>query len=731
MSRSDNVGMFWDDTPPPKPLPKEKIKRGPPPKAWLEDDFLPYLEEALAFNVNLFTDAELMQAQKDKEQLVFDIECYPNYFLIAFKSVQSRKVVFIESLDDSEMELNKFKWIMENFCIVSFNGNFYDMPIAAIALAGNSCATMKYATMEIIEQNERAYKMYKKYGVKEVAANHIDIREVLPLTGSLKAYGGRVHTRKLQDLPFDPDRTLRGEQAAIVRLYCINDLDQTIELFLEVEDKIKLRSEMSIQYGVDLRSKSDAQIAEAVISSELTKIFRKRLKRPTVSPGKIYKYKPPAYMQFISPTMQWVFDRVKSADFVIGDNGSVIMPPELLNLQVKIADGVYRMGIGGLHSSEKCATHYTNSYAKLEDDDVESFYPRIILNQRLYPQHLGPTFLKVYNKIVTTRIAAKKAGQTSISDSLKIVINGSFGKLGSPYSILYSPDLLIQVTVTGQLSLLMLIERMELAGIPVVSANTDGLVTMCPIDKLELKALIIEEWEKETCFVTERSEYAALHSRDVNNYLAVKLPNKDNVVKIKTKGAYSDAGLSKNPTNTICVDAVKEFLITGCPLEDTIRNATDFTKFLTVRNVKGGAVPLDKLPYDENASAEEMTAVLQDNGWQCYHGSWVLTKWIEQKLPYERMAWPIADAYKACRPVTYGTYLGKVIRWYYSTDARERSEIVYAGSGNKVPRSEGAKAVMELPSAMPADIDYEWYINEAEEILISIGHTQRKVEEAA
>src|SRR5690625_2631930 len=77
------------------------------------------------------------------------------------------------------------------------------------------------------------------------------------------------------------------------------------------------------------------------------------------------------------------------------------------------------------------------------------------------------------------RIALLKdelAYQKTQSDTLKISVNGSFGKLGSKYSALYAPDLLIQTTLTGQLALLMLIERMELAGISVRSANTDGIV---------------------------------------------------------------------------------------------------------------------------------------------------------------------------------------------------------------------------------------------------------------
>jgi DNA polymerase elongation subunit (family B) len=62
------------------------------------------------------------------------------------------------------------------------------------------------------------------------------------------------------------------------------------------------------------------------------------------------------------------------------------------------------------------------------------------------------------------------------AEGLKITINGSFGKLGSVWSILFAPDLLIQTTITGQLALLMLIHRLERKGIPVVSGNTDGII---------------------------------------------------------------------------------------------------------------------------------------------------------------------------------------------------------------------------------------------------------------
>ncbi|KRR08781.1 hypothetical protein, partial [Bradyrhizobium valentinum] len=47
-------------------------------------------------------------------------------------------------------------------------------------------------------------------------------------------------------------------------------------------------------------------------------------------------------------------------------------------------------------------------------------------------------------------------------------------------------------------------------------------------------------------------------------------------------------------------------------------------------------------------------------------------------------------------------------------------------NGNKVARSDGAKPLMELPDAFPNDVDYDWYIREAESILIDIGYRSER-----
>lgn len=678
MSRYDTKGMFWDDEKRPRPPPQAKPKRTPPPRTWEEPGYLPGLAEALAFNVPVMSDAELEAAFWNHERLVFDCECYGNYFLAAFKSLTTGKIAYVESYTTpagiivSTLDTRKLHWLMHSFLTVGFYSLGYDVPMCTVAIAGANTYMLKEVSDAMIMRGERPSDVLKVRKLRRLKIDHIDIQEVTPLRVSLKTYGGRLHCRRLQDLPFPPATILTPEQMAIVRLYCCNDLETTADTYGAVADAIKLREKLSIEYRVDIRSKSDPQVAETIISEELQHLTGKRPTGRQVPEGWLFRYKVPPYLQYRSRTMQNLLAQVHITDFMVDHNGYTGIPDQLEKADIRMGGMAYTIGLGGLHSTEESAGHVTDLHFKLLDWDVTSFYPLIILTLGLFPLQLGPIFLEVFRKLVELRIRAKKNGDKLTAESLKIAINGIFGKLGSPYSILYSPELLIQVTLTGQLVLLMLIERLEWEGISIVSANTDGVTAKCP-RHLEARAKqIVAQWEQDTGFTTELSEYLRLNSRDVNNYIAIKPDG-----TTKGKGVYAnpwvDGGdskkkyerLSKNPQNSICVDAIEALFVKGVPIETTINACTDPSKFCNVRNVKGGAV--------------------KD-----------------------------------------GTYLGKVIRWYYAQG--EAGQIIYALNGNAVPRSQGARPLMDMPKALPLDLDRAWYINEAYSMLVDIGY---HVKEAA
>jgi hypothetical protein len=535
------------------------------------------------------------------------------------------------------------------------------------AMTGATTEELKEASDDLIKYGTPHWVFMERRGLSMPNfIDHIDLMSVspgAPQMPSLKIYAGRLHSRKMQELPIDPDDSIGEMERQALLSYLPNDLDCTIDLYNDLKAQLDLRTVMSAEYGIDLRSKSDPQIAEAIIKTEVERLTGTRLYKPDVRAGSFY-YKIPDFIEFQTPQLQDVLDELRTLKIGIDHGGVVQAPDYLKSLKVMIGKATYNIGIGGLHSSESRVSHYSDDDFVLLDRDVTSYYPSIIMRSGLYPKAIGQDFLKVYKSILDRRIAAKRAGNKNVAESLKLASNGCYGKLGSPYSVLYAPELMIQVTLTGQLAILMLIEQMELRGMHVVSANTDGFVTKVPRDRRWQFNATCFDWELQTGFNTEETEYLSVHLRDVNAYVA--MANKKNKVEAKVKGAFASSGpglpgasgQKKNPNMDICTDAVVAYLKDGTPIEETIEWCTDPRKFLTVRRVTGGAMK-DDLP------------------------------------------------------------IGKALRWYYSKDVQ--GGFVYAKNGNAVPESIGARLMMELTDRVPADLDFDYYIREAYAILQDLG----------
>jgi DNA polymerase elongation subunit (family B) len=585
-----------------------------------------------------------------------DVECYKDYFLFCAKNSKSGKITKIPMHSDCVLNKTLLREILK-VELISFNGNKYDLPIISGALAGWDCQKLHDLSNQIILSDKPTYQILKDKDLKVGNYNHIDLIEVAIGVASLKIYGGRLHTQKMQDLPIDPQSSILPEQREILELYCQNDLELTELLYKKLIPQIDLRREMKATYGMDLRSKSDAQIAETIIKSELNTLTNKTYTPKQYEEGFTFNYKDPSIISFTNPELLNIYTQLLDQDFTLSAKGSVQMPVWLARQKITIGTTVYKMGIGGLHSCEKSQLVKASSSYLISDFDVTSFYPSIILQQELYPENMGKNFLTLYQSIVDRRVTAKRDKNTVEADVLKIVLNGSYGKFGSRFSALYSPELLLQTTITGQLSLLMLIEVLEENNIQVVSANTDGIVTKYQAEDSELVQKLLAEWTLKTTYNLEQTDYRVIASRDVNNYLAVKTDG-----KTKGKGCFADPSLSKNPDGQIIYEAVIAKIASGKPISQTIKKCTDITKFVTVRTVTGGAV------------------------WQ------------------ER-------------------YLGKAIRFYHTSTAElQEATINYAKNGNKVPNSLGCRPLMDLPDTFPDDVDHNYYIDKANELLKGVGY---------
>jgi len=582
------------------------------------------------------------------QHVVFDLEVYRNYFLAAFLHISTGNSIYT---------------MMGGYTTIGFNSTNYDIPMLLCALRGMSCEELKVVSDDIILTGKRHWQTYRKYGLEARDDwQTIDLVEPTPaVMVGLKTYGARMHSHTIQDLPYPPELRLTVWQMNDVRDYCANDLKLTGELYQEIKPRLDLREKIGKQYGINVMSKSDPQVAEAIFEKELPKWF----KADPLPDDYTLRYVAPDFIKFQTTELIERLALFTEHLYTLDKGGKIKLPPRMKAIKI---DGVsYKCGVGGLHSQEKSRSIIPASDEFLIDSDVTSYYPNIIRQLNLYPLHLSEAFKSVYSGIIDKRVAAKQrvaelkaAGdnhaelsvQETLMGSYKLSLNGSFGKFGSPYSALYSPELLLATTVTGQLALLMLIERLSLAGFRTVSANTDGIQILVPKNKYDEFDWIIFEWEADTGFTMEYLFYSAVYSRDVNNYVGITTSG-----EVKNKGVFAPTGLMKTPAGEIIQDAVRDYLTDDTPLADTIRSCTDIRKFILSRNCTGGAT------------------------WR-------------------------------------GEVIGKTLRWVWTTDG---DPFLSVKKGAKVANSTGAYPVMTLPDTLPDTLDYDKYIAAAKELLALVG----------
>lgn len=621
--------------------------------------------------------------------ITYDIECYPNYLLIHFKDGDERFIFEAWDNDFDSKEIDKLERRIKHRTVVGWNNHHYDDHLLSALLGGwDDNSRFHELSTEIIVSNDPSWRVTKRHGIAAIdtfEVDSVDCMQIIPGRIGLKIAGARIHHPVLMELPLPPDTLIQSEHLETMRFYCANDVDITEKNVVNHMPQFHLRQDLSDKYKIDLRSKGDAAIANLVIGKEYARLQKTSLKKLGKQidrhPGS-FRYTPPHWVKTDNAVLQALIDELKTIDFETAESGAVAMPEQLKDRVVTIGDRSYAFGIGGLHSIDSNGAWYADDEYCLIDLDVVSFYPFIMLLGEFYPRHMGKEYLKIYKNIVDRRVKAKKrmgeiikeiedkrkqgdkqkihrlreelTEQQTDTASLKLVANSTFGQTSQKYSNLYDPSLTLHTTVTGQLSLLILVDQLEKAGIHCISANTDGVTFRIHKDDIPTMEEIAKRWEESSGFNLERADYKVLSKRDVNSYIAITTDG-----KAKTKGALSPSyDIQHNPSGNVILNGIIAGLQSNSKsaIEDHILSCFDLTEFIFIRRVKGGAVD------------------------------------------------------------TEGNPLGGILRWYYSSNTPYEQTLNYIKTGNKVPDSEGCQPVVDLPNDFPDDIDYERYIRAAYKI---------------
>ena len=516
---------------------------------------------------------------------IYDIETYVNFFCVTFKRVDDHRVmkcVIYKQTNDLDklynfLDNNKNKWL------VGYNSKYFDNPILnyiyknydIFSILNSDILTENIYNfaLSIINNNPTEYKY-------QLPFNSIDLMRVGNVEKkSLKLVAVNLNWPLIQDLPFKVDKIIQDNEIDEIIKYNLNDVEITEKLYHKLKKDIDVRWEISQKYNLNLMSESDSGMANRLMEkmySDISGIPIKDLKEMRTE-RKIIHYENIIFddIYFHSPILKDFLQEIKSQTWYKSQpyfNKSIIY------------NGVkYKLGIGGIHSDDKPGLFEETSEHRIIDCDITSMYPSLMIKHNLFPAHLSNSFIDLYKKIIDQRIEAKNSNKKTEAYVLKILVNSVFGKTLYDKHWLYDPLVGLRVTINGQLYMLMLIEHLVENNFQVISANTDGLVTIVPNNKFKEYKETCCLWENKTGFNLEYTEYLKYIRKDVNNYITIK---KDNSVKEKGDFLqFEKLSLRQGIDKPIISKALYNYFVNSIPIEQTIYEEQDIYTFCIAKKV--------------------------------------------------------------------------------------------------------------------------------------------------
>ncbi len=605
---------------------------------------------------------------------VWDIETYPNCFLLCIADYDKRKIKVFEisnRRDDRDLMLDHLRSIYKSKGrMVGFNSLGFDYPVLHYIIKNQDVSVKKIYQFanKVIQAGYTDQKW--RYLVKEnemvipqidlFKINHFDNKNKAT---SLKMIEFNSRAENIEDLPFPVGKVLTSSEIDQLIKYNIHDVKETVKFYEENLEQIAFREKLQLDYGLNAMNWNDPKIGAEYFVMELEKagvpcynevannnggVSRKPIQteRSTIDLSTcIFPYvefERPEFravlawmkVQTISET-KGVFSNIRECD--LGDvaryaNMKVVRQKlkneptaidiecykkdnslcwiEELELKAKlpeklgggfkksyylchrvaeslnvVVDGLeYVFGTGGIHASlEKQVILADNDFI-IEDEDVSSYYPNLAIKNKIYPEHLGEKFCDIYEYLYNLRKTFGK--KTAENAMLKLALNGTYGKSNDKFSPFYDPKFTMMITINGQLSLCMIVERLlKLDGLKIIQVNTDGLTFKRKRSQDEQVASIISWWQNITKLELERVDYSKMVIRDVNSYVAVYDKHshtyKEALGELKAKGAYEYVNLphNKNHSALVVKKAAEAYLVHNTDPEEFIRNHKDVYDF--------------------------------------------------------------------------------------------------------------------------------------------------------
>ena len=407
------------------------------------------------------------------------------------------------------------------------------------------------------------------------------------------AYRGMTNEQLNHLITNDFDRYILPKYVEPMLHYNKNDVYLVCEIARQKPDEIKLRYSLGAAFNLNLLCAARSSIADKL----LYKFYSER------SGLSVDKFKDLRTQRTALSFNKIIFPHIcfktKQLQDLLEDMKKVVIyrtNKDAFEKVIQFYGTTYTIATGGLHSQDRPAVlTSTDDYTYIHFD-INSFYPSVMVAYNIAPKHLNNNvFVKMVDYFRLTRIKCKHTKDEDglivagvhnklAAEALKIVINAIYGKFGFEMFFLFDRFAQMQVTINGQLMVMMVVEALELDGIHVVSANTDGIIVKLPKDKEEDFKRITDDWCAQNKLGADSERYKLFVTRDINNYFDIQSND-----KVEYKGGLDPKqylkDLKKGYDMPVVAKAVFEYFAHDTPVMETLRNHKDILDFCKTQNV--------------------------------------------------------------------------------------------------------------------------------------------------
>lgn len=473
--------------------------------------------------------------------LPYDIETYPNIFTFVGLHVPTGQTVKFEISEWLDQREQLFQFLLScqqsGVTMVGYNNINFDYPIIHDFMTYYP----RYGYAELAARADAIINGPRpKYGHSvapwKVLIPQLDLMLVHHFNNgakatSLKTLEFNMGALDIGDLPYAPGVPIPYEGRKVLMDYNEWDVQQTAAFLDHSGEELEFRRIMGERMERDVWNFSDVKIGVQLITDRLEAAqpgvcFDGKVKRQTIRDNVPLGECILPYIKLEHPEFKRVHDHIVNT--TITDTKGA-----LKGVTAKVGGVEVVFGTGGIHASVSKRIFKECEEYCIIDYDVKSYYPNLTIVNKLYPEHLGPIFYQTLAELYAER--QQHAKGTVLNKAIKLALNGAWGTTNDKYSCLFDPKYAMTVTISGQLGLCMLAERLiELPGCELIQMNTDGLTIKCKrVDSTRADA-VVADWEKTTGLEMERADYKQMNVRDVNNYIAVGTDS-----EVKRKGAYA------------------------------------------------------------------------------------------------------------------------------------------------------------------------------------------------